>query len=256
MNIYVILYIATYLLARQSGDGMVLIQENLVPILVSAFATLAAAAAWRSAPPDERDIWKWLTLGIGLWAAAEIIWAGMVFAWGEDVPYPSLADALWIVGYMPVGIAIIEYLAHHRFRLTHVKAAAAIIGGVILPLAALIYFIQPILEKPLDIRLSELVVKAVYPSLDILVATGGVLCLMLRKQSIWQDPWALIGGSLVIWAYSDLWYWLLSYFGIYAPDWFSAVRVDIPYGLAYVALGVGCLRAMSFERSAKTVSPQ
>lgn len=153
---------------------------------------------------------------------------------------------------MPVGIAIVQYLTLHRLRLTPVRVILAALAGGLLPVCVLILLVQPFFETDRALQAAKLMVEAIYPPLDLLVATGGFLCLFAYEGKNWRQPWFLIGSALALWAYTDLWYWLLEFLNSYGLDLLTILRVEIPYDLAYVILGVGSLQAAAQARSDAT----
>jgi hypothetical protein len=66
--------------------------------LYNALILLALAACVLRAmrPGRERSAWIALSIGVGLWAVAELIFD---FAYGGSPPYPSVADAFYLAFY-------------------------------------------------------------------------------------------------------------------------------------------------------------
>jgi hypothetical protein len=91
--------------------------------------------------------------------------------------------------------------------LTPAKEIIAVIGGGIVPMLVFVNFIHPVRGAALVEVPTELVVAALYPALDILLATGGLLCLMVYGPAPWRRPWFYISAGLTLFAYTDLWYW-------------------------------------------------
>ena len=75
-----------------------------------------------------RALWLGLVIGWACWTVAEFMWT-YYFIKGQDVPYPSLADLFWCVGYIPMGVVAGVKIAlnqgknqlveasHHRYHL-------------------------------------------------------------------------------------------------------------------------------------------
>lgn len=236
--IYLALHLIAYYFLSRQGPRAVELLNSIAPILVGMFASGAAAWAWRGSYGNERRIWMWLCFGNGIWTLAEIWWMYFI-VFADEVPYPSGADVLWVLGYLPVGIAIILYAFEYHMRLNFKKVALALLAGGVLPVALFLSLIPPSNSS----QAAQFITEAVYPPLDLILATGGFLCMLSSQKRLGQRPWLLIGFSLVIDAYADIWYWLLTFWGVYSTDLFSAIRVDIPYALTYVIMGVGCLQA-------------
>ena len=73
-------------------------------------ASLTVFGCWKILSTYKRDesqfkIWSAFLIGFALWASAEIVWAYISINFGE-VPVPSLADPLWLIGYLFFGIGL------------------------------------------------------------------------------------------------------------------------------------------------------
>jgi len=64
-------------------------------VLLSAFALLRY---WGKPQDKFSRIWLCFTLGMGFWFLGELIWAVYALFLGVEIPYPSIADVLWLVG--------------------------------------------------------------------------------------------------------------------------------------------------------------
>jgi hypothetical protein len=53
-----------------------------------------------------KGMWGGFTLGILFWAMAEVVWFFYDAVLQIEIPYPSLADLLWLVAYIPFWVAI------------------------------------------------------------------------------------------------------------------------------------------------------
>jgi hypothetical protein len=248
--LYMMLYVGLLLGFEPSGPSAIETIVGLMPIVVGSIATGMAWFAWRASHPLQKRAWLWLFFGLALWTFAEVSYP--MASWlGLDLLY-NLADFLWLAGYFPMGVACIVFLRVNRFELTPMKEVIAVIGGGLIPMLTFVNFVHPFRGPTLIEVPPDLVIGALYPALDILLATGGLLCLMISGPKPWRRPWFYIGGSLFIFAYTDLWYWLLEFFGINDVSVASAIRVDVPYGLAYIVMAVGCWQVVAEERASKT----
>jgi hypothetical protein len=249
------LYIATYIslihLVSGLGTAALDILLGFVPIVVGSVATAMAWYAWKASHLRQKKAWQWLTVGLGMWTSAEIL-AFVLMPFDLTGWLSWLPDLPWLLGYLPIAMCCIAFLRANHFELTPAKEIVAVIGGGILPMLVFVNFIHPFRGPVLVEVPPDLVIAALYPALDILIATGGLLCLIISGPKPWQRPWFYIGGGLVIFAYTDLWYWLLQFFRINEASVANAIRVDVPYGLAYVIVAVGCWQVIAEERLSRT----
>jgi hypothetical protein len=75
------------------------------------FTVIAAERA--RAVRRERLPWALIALAMALWSAGELYWVVELAPLGDDAPYPSWADALWIAFYVPL-LAGVVLLARSR----------------------------------------------------------------------------------------------------------------------------------------------
>jgi hypothetical protein len=248
--LFVSAYVLLLILAGRSGEAAISFVVGVMPIGVGSLAFGLAWRAWRAGYFGHRRAWLLMMVGVGMWAGAEWLYALSILL--ESTLLEVLADATWLGGYIPLGLSIVAFLQANRFELTPLKEVIAVIGGGLIPLLLFIRFVHPFRNPELIQVPGSLVVAALYPALDILIATGGLLCLMSSGSKPWQRPWFYIGGALTLFAYTDLWYWLLEFFQIQGSDVASAIRVDVPYSLAYVILAMGCWQVVAEERAQRT----
>lgn len=206
---------------------------------------------WRISHRWQKRAWFWLAIGLGIWWLAEIFSAGQYLLPDTGLLH-WLPDIFWLIGYIPLALTCVSFLIANRFELTPVKEAVAIIGGGLVPMVVFVNFVYPLGDPTAVLVDTNLIIAAIYPALDILIATGGLLCLMISGPKPWRRPWFLIGGALALFAYTDLWYWLFEYFEVNEINLTSAIRTDVPYGLAYVLLTIGCWQLIVEERVSKT----
>jgi len=105
---------------------------------------LCMARAW--VVSDEREVWAAVGVGLTLWSFGDIWWVAF-YTEASDVPYPSIADGLWLASYPP--------MAYGLWRLISLRVgwrtlgAAAWLDGVIAALAGCALFAATLLAGPL-----------------------------------------------------------------------------------------------------------
>jgi hypothetical protein len=249
--LYIVIYVSLIHLSYRLGASVLEALLGFVPIVVGSVATVVAWYAWRASHLRYKKAWRWLAIGLGTWTIAEIAWFVLMpfdiegwLGWLPDIP--------WLLGYLPLALCCVAFLRANRFELTPAKEIFAVIGGGVIPMLIFVNFVHPVRGSNLIEVPADLVIAALYPALDIIIATGGLLCLISSGSKPWHRPWFYIGGGVTLFAYTDLWYWLLQYFGISEVSVANAIRVDVPYGLAYVIIAVGCWQVIAEERAVRT----
>src|SRR5215213_7677874 len=108
-----VLYAVQAALPRLCGPGLTTAAEEvLYPLLIAAAAALCGARVVRHAP--DRAAWAAMAAGLGLWAAAEVLYTA-VYAAMELPPLPSGSDVLWLA-FFPCGFATVVGLVRERVR--------------------------------------------------------------------------------------------------------------------------------------------
>ena len=74
---------------------------DLTAVLTSgaAFFTSGTAILFAYLGKHKLESYRWLFTGLMFWFSAEVIWAFTRQVLGIEIPYPSIADGAWIVGY-------------------------------------------------------------------------------------------------------------------------------------------------------------
>lgn len=141
-------------------------------------------------------------LGLGMWFAAELMQTYYEIGPEDEVPFPSIADALWLAGYGSFGYHL---FATYRFfnksarphTLVIVVATTAAIFGSFVPLTVLS-------SSLLSDNILELSVNVMYPAFDaILIVPAIMMFSILRKGKLSSVPWVLLSASILIIAVGD-----------------------------------------------------
>src|SRR3954452_23890510 len=86
--------------------------SDLFQKFASCFVFIVAAALCLlkgKASPDERTIWRLFALTMALYAAGQLYYA--LFFWTtKEPPFPSVADGLWLLFYLPAFAALYKLL--------------------------------------------------------------------------------------------------------------------------------------------------
>jgi hypothetical protein len=147
-----------------------------------------------------------LGLALGLWFAAESIWAYNELGLGIETPFPSLADGFWLAGYAPflyflIGI-LRNFLGLSRAIIPPVIFASTL-GFVLLGNMTFDLYKYANLSTQEGI-LSYLIASA-YPLADMLLLMPAVASLIqLRKGWLTFTPWAFIVIATCVYIVADI----------------------------------------------------
>jgi diguanylate cyclase (GGDEF)-like protein len=146
----------------------------------------------------ERDAWLSLTIGIGLWAVAELLFD---FVYNGSPPFPSVADGFFLAFYPACYVALLllvrERLSEFSRALWLDGAMAAIASSA---LGAAVLF--EVVLRSTDGSTGVIVTNLAYPLGDILLISAviGVFALTGWK---FDRTWGLIGAGLAATAVAD-----------------------------------------------------
>jgi hypothetical protein len=216
---------------------------DLSNVLLALIATVLMALLWRSFESGEtlRVVWGLLALGMLLWTVGEALWAYYELVLEED-PYPSLADAAWVLGYIPLGIGL--FLRFRSLRTVPNRIELLEIGSAfgLLVIVSVIFVIEPIVTADYDPI--ELFVGALYPIGDLVIAFVALLSVFVLSGGEFSRPWLIIAVGFLTVSVADQLFSYADWKGTYLSGADSGTNlitalVDIPYFASYVIIGLG-----------------
>lgn len=244
------------------GERIALVGKDFANIIFSLTAFWYFYTAWLTSDIHDvsKRIWGLFAAGVLLWAVAELIWGYYEVFLEIDVPYPSLADLLWIPGYLPFFGGLIL-----RYRMFNVKLDTrqvfSLIIVIVLFLLATIYFvIQPIVAYFDPERLGESLLNVFYPLGDLFLFILSALILFSFEKGRFAVTWLFISLGFIIVSVSDLTFSYASWNEVYYPEGnlnFVSFFVDVTYALSYLllALGIYAYLVLLKAKHAITITP-
>ena len=188
----------------------------------------------------ERAAWLLVAGGLALWQVGDLYWTLRISKLAE-IPYPSLADALYIAGY-PLLYAGIALLARSRLRnsdravwLDGLIGATAVAAGALL-------FLEPALAGSTEGTFTTVAVNLAYPLGDVVLLSLVVGAIALGGWRA-DAAWAVLAVGLAITAIADVIYleqeattgfesgqwpdtmWLVGALSIAVAAWTPAARI-------------------------------
>ena len=214
--------------------------EELVAkwFLVAVFAPCGAALLARALRrPAERAAWAPIGVGLLLYASGSTLY-NLELAAGSAVPFPSSADALWLLLY-PLTLAGMVGLV----RVRHVHATTSpwldgLIGGSVVAAVAAVFVLHPIVEITTGQGWTSAAHLA-YPLGDLLLLGFAVV---LWGAGGWRlDAWFALAAAFALLAMSD---------GVYVAaqagdGWTPGSTVDLGYAAGSLLLAAAAWRPVS-----------
>lgn len=239
-------------LYKALGSFTVLVIYDVGVVLSASIGAFLASRLWRSFDRGETlsRIWGGIALGLILWAGGEIIWSSDQLWGGNSLPYPSAADVLWILGYIPVVWALVVRYRTLRIRPDKWWQIAALATCVLLAILAVTYIMIPIVTDTTTTRLFEKTVNLLYPIGDLIVTLITVALVLVLTGGTLFGSWGFIAIGFLCAATSDLLYALAVWQGNYQANPPQAVDpvsyiINVLYVASYVFIALGLYREAS-----------
>src|SRR4029078_10593588 len=130
--------------------------------------------------------------GLALFLIAEIIWSYYEIVLEIENPFPSIADALWLVGYGPLLYFVFKMYrffgaSNYRTHQLFVSAAGAVL------LLYLISGISQTADFTTQGRIVSFMISISYPTLDIiLLIPAALIILNPMKGELTSIPWIIL----------------------------------------------------------------
>jgi hypothetical protein len=179
------------------------------------------------------------------------MWAFYELVLEQELPYPSAADVVWVIGYIPLILGL--WLRYRTLRRTPPTGQLLTVLAVSAVLAALavVFVIGPIVTYP-EYEPIEKFLDALYPIGDLIVGIGALFSVLALSGGVLSRSWVFVAAGFLLIACSDLLFSYTTWNEIYvydAPDLLSAI-VDVSYFASYVLIALGVYIQARIQRVA------
>lgn len=233
-------------LATASDPEVNVLVTDSAGVLCAAIAS--AMYIWAYASMTGRDlsrrVWGLVAMGIVLWTVAEAIWAYDELIRGIESPYPGMADAFWLAGYVPIIVALVaKYRSFGGARRWRSRPTVIVVilvyGALIIP-----FVFWPIVGDFDTSRLLESLVSTAYPVADSVLCVLSIVIIFALERGRFADAWRLFGAGMVLSAIADSLFAYLSWNGLYYPEGqITALSLtdDALFNVQYLLLAIAIL---------------
>ena len=205
-----------------------------------------------------KGMWAGLGLGFLSWALADTVWSVYDLILRQDIPYPSLADLFWTVGYVFFFIALTA-------RLQNLPVRPQESSNVCYPRNERflgcndhhLLVLQPILADFDPQRLWEGILNLFFPVADAAVAVMCTILLILLGLGRFSLSWRWIFAGMFLMTASDLIYSFATWHDFYFPeDQVNLISafIDVTYIAAYLVAGLGAFIYKDIATTRKAAS--
>ena len=232
---------AEVLEARQTGVDTII--SGAASAICASIAAGFYISTWRSLGSQEayKKIWGWVTLGVILWALAEITWEFYEVVLKITVPYPSVADLFWLSGYIPIYVALSIAYRTFQAKSSRQQKIAIVLVAVLFAAASISVVIVPIVQSFDPTKLLESLINLAYPLADSALFILTLMIVVAMEKGRFSLTWRLFGIGLMFEAIGDLTFFYATWNGLYYPgDQLNLISgfIDIILSASYLILGL------------------
>jgi uncharacterized protein with PQ loop repeat len=174
-----------------------------------------------------------LAIGLTCWLIAEALWAYYQIGLGIENPFPSLADAFWLIGYVP--------FAYHLFstgRFFGKGLRKSILTIVTLAVALYVIFYASVILNTFDLTgpeaLLSLAIGISYPLADGIILLPALAVLLNSGRGyLTSIPWMFVAFILLVAADSFLG------LGAVTETTGQTYHITMLYNAAYLCIAAG-----------------
>jgi len=178
--------------------------SNVLPPLIAGASVVTSMIAlrkyWEGLGSRMTQIWVHFTLGVTFWFLGELTWGIYALVLGVEIPYPSIADGFWLIGYIPLFFALTSYLSIVRPAVTKGILAAAYTSVLTIAIAFSFLFIIPAFAS--EAGTLTRIINAAYPTLDLLLFALSIVGLLVfattRLKGKIDKVWILLNAGILM----------------------------------------------------------
>ncbi len=249
-----LLYLAQNIFLWGGETNVIFVNDNSTPFL-AIFATLFALALWNETSWDKTSslVWGSFSLGMTLWTVAEIVWALYSFV-QQEIPYPSMADLLWILGYPAFFISFLLRYRGLRIRATRVQTFLVTMFSAAAALFLFFLLFWPLLQSLVGDFIAEGILASAYPLIDLPLITLTIMIALALSGGKFSSPWAWLAVSFFFRTISDLGFAYGTWTGGYYPDGVLnnlSIFIDYSYNISYIFIFLGLYRQQTLTNEAE-----
>ncbi|MEM3704116.1 MAG: hypothetical protein QXX79_06865 [Candidatus Bathyarchaeia archaeon] len=223
--------VALYTFQGYYQDFMHFFSNAFPPIIAGAAVIMSGFSLkryWRKSKGQFPLVWLYFAIGLLLWFLGEVFWALYTLVLGVELPYPSIADAFWVAGYIPFFIALYWYVKLFSRALTKKMLALSMAATTALTIivADTLFTYNFMTEE----NLAALIMDFAYPILDLLLFSVAHIGLTIFWKGKLGKSWLLISAATVTDTCADALFSYTTAQGAY----YSGHMLDVLFCIAYL----------------------
>jgi two-component system cell cycle response regulator len=238
LGVFLLVYVS-WLIWRWIPFGQSLVGEVILLPINGAAAVMAWQAS-RSLLGPRRLVLAWRLISLGLFGQLAGGVAAAIYSMFGQVPYPSLADPLYLSFY-PLMLAALLVLPHRPQSRSQNLRLALDLATTGLGAAIVVWFvlIAPTARAGGQSTL-QMAVSLAYPVGDVILTVGVASVLLRGVADSTRRALSLVAGALCLFVIGDALYAYVTLHGVFANS--NALNVTYAVALALFVLAARCQR--------------
>lgn len=227
---------------RQFGD------VSVVAASLYALILLTYALTTFSRKDKQRLGWILLSIGIGLYFLGEASWGYIELIMRIEVPFPSIADLFWLIGYLPLFAGLILIYKGMEVKLARYEKAVFAVLGLLLFFVPFWFLLFPIIKSG-EISVTEKLLDLAYPGLDIFLALPALAIVLIYGRGLLGRTWFFISLGFLLFTVADLLFSYLTWIEKYK----TGSLVDLLWLSGYIMIAVAAISQIDLVRTTRLI---
>lgn len=227
-----------YLFQDRYADFMYFFSNAFYPFVAGVAVVMSGFALrkyWGNPGDKFSKIWVGFTFGMVFWFLGELGWAIYALLLNVEVPYPSIADVAWLIGYLPLFAALLLYIRAFRFAISKKMYTVAELAISIASLAIFTFLVSSILTVAAEDETTTLVVDIAYPALDLVLLSLSILGLLIFARGKIAKAWLFINGAILMNVVGDI----LFSFTTLQGSYYNGHFLELFFAWGYILFALG-----------------
>ena len=260
IGIVVAITIVFIVYASAPGGARGIVLFNDIASIVFAFvAVYVFYWVWRLT--EDRDsskqVWRLIFYSLLVWTVSDITWAFYEVVLGKHIPFPSVADFFWMLGFIPFSIGLFQKYRTLNAKLDRRRVQLIAVGSAIFILIAFYFSFYSNGAAFSTRSLFENILMFSYPVMMLILLILASLVLFSIGKGRFALTWRLIVNSLFLRSASNLLIVLLagttadSSIDIYLDP--IVMLTVVLYFLSYLLMALGGFAHILYLEAASSV---
>lgn len=151
-------------------------------------------------------------LGLLAWTIGEVAWSVYVLVYGLEIPFPSIADVFYLLGYPLLFFGLSSYLIVFKDALNKKIVSISSIMGTVVVIVTGVLVIPELLYS--SSNLLEGILSLLYPTFDAVLVILSIMGVMIFLGGRISTSWILLSIGFILLGIVDISYYYQNLLGL------------------------------------------